>query len=147
MDIVFDLNLEQSIKQADRSKRSKLEPIDTNISSNKQQLLVEMDRFWASSDNKMKFQQAFIDWMTFHCESNIPVFLGGANTENITSCIQISDGEVIAVSSLRNDHEEADDRMMYHLNQSFKDEGSLPLLTLMFSYVLSIILTAGFIVA
>ena len=95
----------------------------------------------------MKFQQAFIDWMTFHCESNIPVFLGGANTENITSCIQISDGEVIAVSSLRNDHEEADDRMMYHLNQSFKDEGSLPLLTLMFSYVLSIILTPGFIVA
>ena len=121
MDIVFDLNLEQSIKQADRSKRSKLEPIDINISSNKQQLLVEMDRFWASSDNKMKFQQAFIDWMTFHYQSNIPVFLGGANTENITSCRQISDGEVKAVPSLRNDHEEADDRMMYHLNQSIKD--------------------------
>ena len=71
----------------------------------------------------MKFQQAFIDWMTFHCESNIPVFLGGANTENITSCIQISDGEVIAVPSLGNDHEEADYRMTYHLNQSIKDEG------------------------
>ena len=71
----------------------------------------------------MKFQQAFIDWMTFHCQSNIPVFLGSANTENITSCIQISDGEVIAVPSLRNDHEEADDWMMYYLNQSIKDEG------------------------
>ena len=70
----------------------------------------------------MKFQQAFIDWMTFHCQSNIPVFLGGATTENIISCIQISDGEVIAVPSLRNDHEEADDRMMYPLNQSIKDE-------------------------
>ena len=87
MDIVFDLYLEQSIKQSERSKRSKLEPIDTNISSNRQQLPVEMDRFWASSYNKMKFQQAFIDWITFHCQSNIPVFLGGANTENITSCI------------------------------------------------------------
>ena len=112
-----------------------------------------MDRFWPSSDNKMKFQQAFIDWMTFHCQSNIPVFLGGANTENITSCIQISDGEVIAVPSLRNDHEEADDRMMYHLNQSIKDEGFEKViiasaeLTQMFSYVLSIILTAGFVVA
>ena len=123
MDIVFDLYLEQSIKQSERSKRSKLEPIDTNISSNRQQLPVEMDRFWASSYNKMKFQQAFIDWITFHCQSNIPVFLGGANTENITSCIQISDGKVIAVPSLRNDHKEADDRMMYHLNQSTKDEG------------------------
>ena len=118
IDIVFALYLEQRIKQAERSRGSKLE-----------------------------FQQAFIDWMTFHCQSNIPVFLGGANTENITSCIQISDGEVLAVSSLRNDHEEADDRMMYHLNQSIKYEGSLPLLTQMFSYVLSIILTAGFIVA
>ena len=101
MDIVFDLYLEQSIKQSERSRRSKLEPIDTNISSNRQQLTVEMDRFWASSDNKMKFQQAFIDWITFHCQSNIPVFLGGANTENITSCIQISDGELIAVPSLK----------------------------------------------
>ena len=123
MDIVFDLYLEQSITKAERSRRSKLEPIDTKISSNKQQLPVEMDRFWASSDNKMKFQQAFIDWMTFHCESNIPVFLGGANTENITSCIQISDGEVMTVPSLGNDHEEADYRMTYHLNQSIKDEG------------------------
>ena len=101
MDIVFDLYLEQSIKQSERSKRSKLEPIDTNISSNRQQLPVEMDRFWASSYNKMRFQQAFIDWITFHCQSNIPVFLGGANTENITSCIQISDGELIAVPSLK----------------------------------------------
>ena len=32
--IVFDLHLKQSIKQAERSRRSKLEPIDTNISSN-----------------------------------------------------------------------------------------------------------------
>ena len=86
-DIAFHLYLEQSIKQAERSRRSKSEPIDTNFSSNKQQLPVEMDRFWGSSDNKIKFQQAFIGWMTFHCQSNIPIFLGGTNTENITSCI------------------------------------------------------------
>ena len=67
INIVFDVSLEQSIKQDELSGRSKLEPIDTNISSNKQQLLVEMDRFFTSSDNKMKFQQTFIDWMTFHC--------------------------------------------------------------------------------
>ena len=147
MDIVFDLYLEQSIKQAERSRRSKLLPIDTNISSNKQQLPVEIDRFWASSDNERKFQQAFIDWMTtFHCQSNIPVFLGGANTENITSCIQISDGELIAVPSLKMTTK----KMMYHLNQSktkAMKKSSLPLLTQMFSYMLSIILTAGFIVA
>ena len=43
--------------------------------------------------------------------------------------------------------------MMYHLNQSIKDEGFEKViiasaeLTQMFSYVLSIILTAGFVVA
>ena len=33
------------------------------------------------------------------------------------------DAEVIAVPSLKNDQKEADDRMMYPLNQSIKDEG------------------------
>ena len=45
IDIVFALYLEQSIKQAERSRRNKLEPIDINISETKQQLPVEMDRY------------------------------------------------------------------------------------------------------
>lgn len=121
-DIIFDLYLQQSIKQDERIRRSKSDPIETKIGSIKQQLPVEMDRFWASSDNKMRFQQAFIKWITSHCQFDVPVFLGGASAADITSCVQLYGGEVTNVPSLRNDHEEADDRMMYHANQSIKEE-------------------------
>ena len=39
-DIAFDLYLQQSIKQSERNRRSKLEPIETDISTTKQQLSV-----------------------------------------------------------------------------------------------------------
>ena len=38
--IAFDLYLQQSIKQSERNRRSKLEPIETDISTTKQQLSV-----------------------------------------------------------------------------------------------------------
>ena len=82
-----------------------------------------MNRFWSSSDNKVNFQQAFIKWMTSNGQSDVLVYLGGANTEDITSCIQVWRGETIRVPSLKNDHEEADDRIFYHLNHSIKDDG------------------------
>ena len=122
-DIVFDLYLQQSIKQGERNRRTKLEPIETNISTIKQHLPLEMDRFWSSSDNNVKFQQAFIKCMTSNGQSDIPVYHGGASTEDITSCIQVRRGETIRVPSLKNDHEEADDRIFYHLNHSIKDDG------------------------
>ena len=109
--IAFDLYLQQSIKQGERNRRSKLEPIETDISTIKQQLSVKMDRFWSSFDNKVKFQRAFIKWMASNGQSDVLVYLGGANTEDITSCIQVWRGETIRVPPLKNDHEEADDRI------------------------------------
>ena len=109
--IAFDLYLQQSIKQGERNRRSKLEPIETNISTIKQQLSVKMDRFWSSFDNKVKFQRAFIKWMASNDQSDVLVYLGAANTEDITSCIQVWRGETIRVPPLKNDHEEADDRI------------------------------------
>ena len=73
IDIVFDLYPQQSIKQGERNQRRKLEPIETNISTIKQQLPVEMDRFWSSSDSKVKFQQPFFKWMTSNGQSDVPV--------------------------------------------------------------------------
>ena len=53
----------------------------------------------------------------------VPVYLGGANTEDITSYIQVWRGKTIRAPSLENDHEEAEDRIFYHLNHSVKDDG------------------------
>lgn len=124
MDIVFDVYLRQSIKEGERSRRSKSDPIETNIATTKQQIPVEMDRFWGSSENKMKFQQAFAKWLSSEYQSGVdfPVFLGGAHAENVTSCIKICpNGELEEIDSLRNDHEEADDRLLYHVNQIVRD--------------------------
>ncbi|XP_057301782.1 uncharacterized protein LOC130636171 isoform X2 [Hydractinia symbiolongicarpus] len=100
----------------------KADPIEVKITHFKQQLPVEMDRFWSSSENKMGLQQMFINWMIECCRSEIPVFLGGANTDDITSCLKLCNGERSVVPSLSNDHEEADDRIMYHVSQSISEE-------------------------
>ena len=119
IDIVFDIYLRHSIKQGERNRRSKLDPIETNITCIKQQLPVEMDRFWSSSENKMKFQHTFIKWARYNYISDVPIYLGGAGEENVPACIKVcSDDPSDDVDSLRNTHEEADDRMMFHVHQS-----------------------------
>ena len=123
IDIVFDVYLRYSIKQGERNRRSKLDPIETNIATVKQQLPVDMDRFWSSSENKMRFQQAFIKWVQEKHVNDTPVYLGGAGEENITACIRVCSTDPSKdVESLRNIHEEADDRMMYHIHQAVTTE-------------------------
>ena len=62
-----------------------------------------------------------VEWVTSNGQSGVPVYLSNANMENITSCIQVWRGETTRVPSLKNDYEEADDRIFYHLNHSIKD--------------------------
>ena len=119
IDVVFDVYLRHGIKQGKRNWRSKLDPMETNITSVKQQLPVEMDRLWSSSENKMKFQQSFIKWACCNCVSEVPIYLGGAGEENVTACIKVCLNDPSDdVDSLRNTHEEADDCMMFHVHQS-----------------------------
>lgn len=123
IDIVFDVYLRYSIKQGERNRRSKLDPIETSIATVEQQLPVDMDRFWSSSQNKMKFQQAFIKWVRLNCVSDAPIYLGGAGEENVTACIKVcSNDPSDDVDTLRNTHEEADDRMMFHIHQAVSRE-------------------------
>ena len=61
--------------------------------------------------------------MTSNGQSDVPVFHGGANTDGITSCMQVWHGKTIRVPSLKNDHEGANNRIFYHLNHSIKDDG------------------------
>ena len=121
INIVFDIYPIHSIKQGERNQRSKRDLIETNVTSVKQQLPVEMDRFWSSSENKMKFQQSFIKWACCNCVSEVPIYLGGAGVENVTDCIKICLNDPSDdVDSLRNTHE-ADD-MMFHVHPSVTTE-------------------------
>ena len=122
IDIVFDIYLDGSIKQQERSRRGK-EHVETTISSFNQTLPVEMDKFWGSSSNKMQLQQVFITWLLETYKDSKPLYLGGANKEDITSCFKIVEGIVTMVPILKCCHEEADDRMFFHINHAIRSEG------------------------
>ena len=68
----------------------------------------------------MKFQQVCIKLITSNGQLDVPVYLGRKNTEDITSCIPVWRGETVRVPSLKNDYEEANDHIFYHLNHSIK---------------------------
>ena len=60
MDIIFDLYLDQSIKEYECNQRNKSDGIVTAINRMDQPLPIEMDRFWSSTENKVRLQQLFI---------------------------------------------------------------------------------------
>jgi len=52
MDIVFEVYLGYNIKKSERNRRSKLDSIETSIATVEQQLPVDMNRFWSSSQKQ-----------------------------------------------------------------------------------------------
>ena len=68
LDIVFDIYLENSVKQQERDRRGKSKATEAIITNVKQALPVDIEAFWCSSNNKMLLQQRFIDWIqtTYH---------------------------------------------------------------------------------
>ena len=63
IDIVFDLYEDKSLKHWERLRREKVDPIDIIPNNPNAPLPVNMDTFWASSQNKMLFQELFIEWL------------------------------------------------------------------------------------
>ena len=90
----------------------------SDVSHNDQALPVEMDKFWPLSQNKVSFQQFFIKWLLAKDTSGKTIYLGGNNTPDENACILTSTAE--AEPLLRCFHEEADDRIMYHLSHAVK---------------------------
>ena len=79
-----------------------------------------MEKFWASSNNKIQLEQLFIEWIIKSYKGSRPLFLGGDNKDDITSCVIIVNGEVSFQPVLKCDHKEADDRVLFHGNYALK---------------------------
>ena len=82
----------------------------------------EMDLFWALSENNMTFQQFFIEQCVKNHSNDKTIDLGGAHPDDITGCLRITGESVVQHRSLKYDHQEADDRMMFHANHAIKVE-------------------------
>ena len=76
---------------------------------------VELDRFWRSSINKIQIQKLFITWLCGAYSGEKPVYLGGAITDNITSCVKVCGGHISSQRLLECFHEAADGRMLIHV--------------------------------
>ena len=119
IDIIFDNYFSQSIKQLERVRRAKGDAVITVISGAGQPMPIDMDAFWASSENKVSFQQMFIDWVINTYDGNIAIYLGGLHPDDVMSCKVLHNGNVKEVLQLKCFHEEADDRIMFHINHCY----------------------------
>ena len=80
-----------------------------------------MEKFWGSSNNKIQLEQIFIEWITKSYKgSTRPLFLGRGDKDDIASSVMIANGEVSFQPLLKCDHQEADDRLLFHANHALK---------------------------
>ena len=112
IDVVLNLYYADSIKSHERQRRAAHDVIIANIDHSDQPLPVEIDKFWTSSENKVKFQQFNIAWVSNTYRGDKPVNLGGCLISSLQCYAKVSQGTVEQFPSVRCSYEEADDRMM-----------------------------------
>ena len=125
MDIIFDVYVDICIKSSERERRGKVDGIETVIKTVDQSLPVEIDRFWVLPHNKMALQQNFIVWAleTAKIENyEKELYLGGCHEENSDMCVSYINGSVQRERLLECTHDEADDRLLFHMNHAVKVE-------------------------
>jgi len=115
------ISLFPSIEDSTRRKRNKEGFIDIAISSFQQKLPVEWNKYWNSRENKKRFQQAFIQWVTAHHKGDQKINLGEGSKDDPNKCILVSNEEVSEMFSLQSTLEEADDRVMKHIEYEVKN--------------------------
>ena len=77
-------------------------------------------RVWAMTENKVQFQQFFITWIINNYTGNEPVYLGGSHLNELTHCMKLFDKEKSWERLPQCEHEEADDRMMFHVDHGIR---------------------------
>ena len=80
----------------------------------------EFDKFWGSTENKVGLQQFFISWVVANYDSDIPVYFGGCHIDSKDFCYKVIKGEVVNALHLKCHYDEADDRIMFHVNDAVK---------------------------
>ena len=82
-------------------------------------VLSEVKFYCSSDDNKKEFQHIFISWMISSYLEEKPVYLGGCHQFGEEEyCYKISNGIKTLVPELQSSLDEADDRMMVHVNHA-----------------------------
>ena len=125
IDIVFDCYRNDSIKSLERQRRSQsLDAVRMTISNMTQPLpsASEFKRFWSMPENKVGLEQFFISWLIENYHGEKPVYLGGCHINAVEKCFKLMNGTTTDIPELMCSYDEADDRIMFHLNHAVKRE-------------------------
>ena len=113
IDIIFDVYQKSSIKQMERAQRSSSEQFTITIRSDNQKVPVDLDMFWSSMLNKVRLQEYVFKWMLQNVVSEKEIIFGGVNGGE---CRKLLAGIESEITELSSNQEEADDRIMFHIN-------------------------------
>ena len=126
--IVFDHYKEDSIKNMERMRRGKCkERLVFDVILPNQNVPVHLDQFWASSISKTAFQAFYVEWLTSNYKGNKPLHLGIH-----PKSWRVAAGHAHHFPLLDCTHEEADDRIMFHVQVILSDR-SIPTSITVFS--------------
>ncbi|KAG1701378.1 hypothetical protein GQR58_004754 [Nymphon striatum] len=81
---------------------------------------VDFDMFWSSSLNNVPLQEYVFKWMLQNVESNKEIFFGGVYGGE---CRKLLAGTETQIAELSRNQEEADDRIMFHINDGAVKHG------------------------
>ena len=102
---------EDSIKNVERKRRGKSKQIVVlDVVSPNQKVPVLLESFWASSISKTAFQAFYVEWLTTNYQGNKALYLGISPKSWL-----VSNGRASPFARLDCTHEEADDQMMFHI--------------------------------
>ena len=122
--IVFDAYREDSIKNAERKRRGKSkEMVVLDVISPNQNV---PENFWSSSVSKTAFQAFYVEWLTTNYNGSKPLYLGISPQAWVVSA-----GHAALFPRLNCTHEEADDRMMFHVQDILSHRSGPTSLTLL----------------
>ena len=117
VDIIFDVYQRNSIKDGERTARGSVKSISIAIKGDHLRLPVDMNLFWNSMDNKNQIQNYLKSWMiNLHCVSDKEIYFGGVEEMHYT---KLAAGETQHCSELTSNQEEADDRILFHINHGY----------------------------
>ena len=119
--IIFDNYRTDSVKNFERIRRAKgtkvekIIPIPVIIVEGKQKLPATMKSFWPLAENKIQLQQFVIQHYCEKYDGGTPVYLAGAHQNDSNGCLVVENKVVITNTELSCSHEEADDRVIFHV--------------------------------
>ena len=104
---------------SDRNRSSSTYGIKTAINPLEQPLPAELQKIWVCDDNKISLQQFFIAWICNNYHGDKYVYLGGCHEKvELYECYMLHNGVKSQVRLLHCTHEEADDKMQYHISHA-----------------------------